>query len=112
MRERNTRIASRNETYQKKSHCGIQGESCLGGNQGREDAGGPDVGSLHAKIGQQAMEIDFLAVALGSHGRYERKKMIDKSLALSVTRQAELLDIGRARTSITCRKQCHSRTWR
>jgi transposase-like protein len=26
---------------------------------------GPDVESLHAKIGQQAMEIDFLAVALG-----------------------------------------------
>lgn len=31
----------------------------------KEAAGGPDVGSLHAKIGQQAMEIDFLAVALG-----------------------------------------------
>ena len=31
----------------------------------KEAAGGPDIGSLHAKIGQQAMEIDFLAVALG-----------------------------------------------
>jgi transposase len=31
----------------------------------KEAAAVPDVSSLHAKIGQQAMEIDFLAVALG-----------------------------------------------
>jgi transposase-like protein len=31
----------------------------------KEAAAVPDVSALHAKIGQQAMEIDFLAVALG-----------------------------------------------
>lgn len=40
----------------------------------KEAAGGPDVGSLHAKIGQQAMEIDFLAVALGRRDGASAKK--------------------------------------
>jgi transposase len=40
----------------------------------KEAAGGPDVGSLHAKIGQQAMEIDFLAVALGRMDGASAKK--------------------------------------
>ena len=30
----------------------------------KEVTNGPDIGTLHAKIGQQVMEIDFLAVAL------------------------------------------------
>jgi len=30
----------------------------------KEAANGPDIGTLHAKIGQQAMEIDFWALAL------------------------------------------------
>lgn len=34
----------------------------------------PDIGSLHAKIGQQAMEIDFLAVALGRMDGASAKK--------------------------------------
>ena len=34
----------------------------------------PDVGSLHAKIGQQAVEIDFLAVALGRMDGTSAKK--------------------------------------
>jgi transposase len=40
----------------------------------KEAAGEPDVGSLHAKIGQQAMEIDFLAVALGRMDGASAKK--------------------------------------
>jgi transposase len=40
----------------------------------KEAASGPDVGSLHAKIGQQAMEIDFLAVALGRMDGASAKK--------------------------------------
>ena len=40
----------------------------------KEAAGGPDIGSLHAKIGQQAMEIDFLAVALGRMDGASAKK--------------------------------------
>ena len=39
MRKRNARIGSRNETYEKKSHGSVQGQSCFGLNQGREDAG-------------------------------------------------------------------------
>jgi hypothetical protein len=37
MNARDAHIGSRNETYQKKSHYGIQDDSCFGGNQGRED---------------------------------------------------------------------------
>jgi len=34
----------------------------------------PDLKELHAKIGQQALEIDFLAVALGRIGDASAKK--------------------------------------
>ena len=40
----------------------------------KEAAAVPDVSSLHAKIGQQAMEIDFLAVALGRIGDASAKR--------------------------------------
>jgi transposase len=40
----------------------------------KEAANVPDVGSLHAKIGQQAMEIDFLEVALGRMDGASAKK--------------------------------------
>lgn len=40
----------------------------------KEAASGPDIGTLHAKIGQQAMEIDFLAVALGRMDGASAKK--------------------------------------
>ena len=40
----------------------------------KEAAVVPDIGSLHAKIGQQAMEIDFLAVALGRMDGASAKK--------------------------------------
>lgn len=35
---------------------------------------GPDLKELHAKIGQQALEIDFLAVALGRSGDASAKR--------------------------------------
>ena len=37
-------------------------------------AHGPDLKALHAKIGQQALEIDFLAGALGRIGDASAKK--------------------------------------
>ena len=41
----------------------------------REEAASvPDIGLLHAKIGQQAIEIDFLAVALGRMDGASAKK--------------------------------------
>lgn len=48
-------------------------------------ATGPDLKDLHAKIGQQALEIDFSWRAR-SRGRCERKKMIDKEHKLPVIR--------------------------
>ena len=36
--------------------------------------GGPDLKELHAKIGQQALEIDFLAHALGRSGGPSAKR--------------------------------------
>ena len=39
-----------------------------------KQAAGPDRKDLHAKIGQQALEIDFLVVALGRIGDASTKK--------------------------------------
>ena len=39
-----------------------------------KQAATPDLKDLHAKIGQQALEIDFLAVALGRIGDASAKK--------------------------------------
>jgi hypothetical protein len=50
--------------------------------------------ALHAKIGQLALESDFLEDAF--QGRYvDRKKMIDRTHRLSVTQQARSLGISR-----------------
>ncbi|MGD0288841.1 MAG: IS3 family transposase [Candidatus Binataceae bacterium] len=50
---------------------------------------------LHAKIGQQALELDFLARARSQSGRAGRQAMIDRKHRLSVTRQASLLGLSR-----------------
>ena len=42
--------------------------------KGKQDAEGPDVKELHAKIGQLAIENDFLAVALGRMGEPSAKR--------------------------------------
>ncbi|MCB1507032.1 MAG: IS3 family transposase [Hyphomicrobiaceae bacterium] len=53
-----------------------------------------DLKEVHAKIGQQALEIDFLSSA--RQGRTaERKAMIQPAHELSIKRQAQLLDISR-----------------
>ena len=52
--------------------------------------------ALHAKIRQQALELDFFANALGRSPRSERKAMIDRKHRLSVTRQGRLLALSRA----------------
>jgi transposase-like protein len=47
-------------------------EELFGGGAKSEPA--PDVGSMHAKIGQQALEIDFLERALGKAGLLGEKR--------------------------------------
>ena len=49
-----------------------------------------DAKALHAKIGQQALEIDFFAGAL------ERQAMIDRAHEPPLTRQTALLGLSRA----------------
>ena len=39
-----------------------------------EVTNGPDIGTLHSKIGQHAVEIDFLAVSLGRMDGASAKK--------------------------------------
>ncbi|HEX9719399.1 MAG TPA: IS3 family transposase [Ramlibacter sp.] len=50
---------------------------------------------LHAKIGQLALENDFLGRRAHQSGIAERKAMIDRDHQLSITRQAKLLEISR-----------------
>ncbi|MGH8262246.1 MAG: IS3 family transposase [Steroidobacterales bacterium] len=57
---------------------------------------GPDLKSLHAKIGQLALENDFLGRRARSRPRTERKTMIDRHHALSLRRQARVLELSRA----------------
>ena len=56
---------------------------------------GPSVKELHAKIGQLAMENDFLSVALGRIGEPSAKKMIDPEHVLPLTRQSRMLELSR-----------------
>lgn len=55
-----------------------------------------DVETLHAKIGQLALENDFLAGALSKAGPAERQAMIDRDHDLPVLRQAQVLNISRS----------------
>ncbi|MFN8737451.1 MAG: IS3 family transposase [Betaproteobacteria bacterium] len=54
-----------------------------------------DLKALHAKIGQLALENDFLGKRAHQSGHAERKKMIDRKHTLPIARQAELLGISR-----------------
>ncbi|MBK6355710.1 MAG: IS3 family transposase [Betaproteobacteria bacterium] len=56
----------------------------------------PDLKDLHAKIGQQALEIGFFGRRARSHRRCERKTMIDKTHDLPVVRQVQLLELSRS----------------
>ncbi|MGH8676925.1 MAG: IS3 family transposase [Burkholderiales bacterium] len=62
-----------------------------------------DVKSLQAKIGQLAMENDFLGRRARSAGRCERQAMIDKGDELPVTRQVQLLELSRSSAYYTPR---------
>jgi putative transposase len=53
-----------------------------------------DLKKLHAKIGEQALEIDFLEGVLKKLG-LQPQKLIDDSLQISVSKQAQLLKVSR-----------------
>ena len=57
---------------------------------------GPDVKTLHAKIGQLALGERFFGRRARSHRRCERKAMIDATHDLPLVRQAQLLDLSRS----------------
>jgi len=55
-----------------------------------------DLKVLHAKIGELALENDFLSGALSKAGLLNAKRMIDREHELTVGRQAELLQLSRS----------------
>lgn len=57
---------------------------------------GPDLKMLHAKIGQQALEIDFFKRRAQQGGIAERKTMIDRMRDLPVARQYQMLSLARS----------------
>ncbi|MCX7246517.1 MAG: IS3 family transposase [Burkholderiales bacterium] len=65
----------------------------FGGNAAPEPV---DLAPLHAKIGQLALENDFLGRRAHQSGFAERKTMIDRQHQLPITRQAELLGMSRS----------------
>ena len=79
---------------------GFQGEEKgrRGGPRGvsKPEAAPPDLKELHAKIGRQALEIDFLAARSPKRDCLSRKEMSDRNHKLPIKRQAELLSIGRS----------------
>jgi len=52
----------------------LEGAAAVFGGDATPAAAGPDLKDLHAKIGQQALEIDFLAGALGKAGLPSAKR--------------------------------------
>ncbi|MBK9997106.1 MAG: IS3 family transposase [Nitrospira sp.] len=56
----------------------------------------PDLKTLHAKIGQLALENDFFSRGAHQGGLAERKAMIDRTHQLPVRRQCQLLKLARS----------------
>jgi transposase-like protein len=56
----------------------------------------PDLKTLHAKIGQLALENDCLAGGAHQGGLAERKAMFDRTHKLPVRRQCQLLKLARS----------------
>ncbi|RSB96089.1 IS3 family transposase [Acinetobacter sp. FDAARGOS_541] len=54
-----------------------------------------DLKKLHAKIGEQALEIDFFRRCVEETGPLQPQKLIDDSLQISVSKQAQLLKVSR-----------------
>ncbi|MGZ7179038.1 IS3 family transposase [Burkholderia gladioli] len=77
---------------------------------GKSTTGEPpvDVTVLHAKIGQLALENDFLKRSAQQGGVAERKAMIDRAHALPIAQQARL--VGIARSSVYYQPQPVSET--
>jgi len=69
----------------------------------------PELEVLHAKIGQQALEIDFSSAALNRAGLL-RKEMIDGMHDLPVARQYQILS-RRARPLIIGDRNSAKPTW-
>ncbi|MFW1927445.1 IS3 family transposase [Acinetobacter ursingii] len=55
-----------------------------------------DLKALHAKIGHQALQIDFFRRCTQKNRATERQKMIDKTHQLSVRQQSQLIQINRS----------------
>ncbi|WBX37006.1 IS3-like element ISAcsp5 family transposase [Acinetobacter schindleri] len=55
-----------------------------------------DLKALHAKIGHQALQIDFFRRCAQKNRAAERQKMIDKTHQLSVRQQSQLIQINRS----------------
>ena len=53
-----------------------------------------DLKKLHAKIGEQALEIDFFRRCVEETGPLQPQKLIDDSLQISVSKQAQLLKVS------------------
>ncbi|WP_419224806.1 IS3 family transposase [Acinetobacter sp. A2] len=54
-----------------------------------------DLKKLHAKIGEQALEIKFFRRCVEETGPLQPQKLIDHSLQISVSKQAKLLKVSR-----------------
>ncbi|MFW1926839.1 IS3-like element ISAba14 family transposase [Acinetobacter ursingii] len=54
-----------------------------------------DLKKLHAKIGEQALEIKFFRRCVEETGPLQPQKLIDDSLQISVSKQAKLLKVSR-----------------
>ena len=76
-----------------------------------EAAPAVDVKTLHAKIGELALENDFLAGALGKAGLLQRKAMIDRDHELSSAVRRRFSGSAGA-ASTTCRARPRPPIWR
>ncbi|MFN3806534.1 IS3 family transposase [Asticcacaulis sp.] len=74
----------------------LDGAEGVFGAEASTSAPAPDLKELHAKIGQQALEIGFFSRRAGQGRVAERKTMIRPDHDLPIKRQAELLQISRS----------------
>ena len=67
---------------------------------------------LHAKIGELTVERDFFSPRVPTLSRTERQQMVDRSGALSISRQCELLGISRSSVYYQAAGSRAQRVWR
>jgi transposase-like protein len=86
-----------NQITQWRSHL-LEGAAGVFGSEAQSEAVPViDVKTLHAKIGELALENDFFVPCARQARASERKAMIDRRHQLSLVRQARLLGISRGR---------------